>query len=126
MDLKKYEKFYESLDLKEHPLGVHYTNSQPEKGLTPKEGTYVCMIGLLNRARRRGETVYFDADHTGCFGGAYYMGFRDQARPNIEYFLSCGIPGEMEWGTVHQDSGIGQGIFCSGQTSKGPGEVLHF
>ena len=24
------------------------------------------------------------------------MGFLEKARPNIEYFLSCGIPGEME------------------------------
>ena len=36
MDLKKYEKFYESLGLREHPLGIYYANRQPEKGLTPK------------------------------------------------------------------------------------------
>jgi hypothetical protein len=24
------------------------------------------------------------------------MGFFESPRPNIEYFLSCGIPGEME------------------------------
>jgi uncharacterized protein (DUF169 family) len=54
------------------------------------------MIGLLQNARKKGETVYFDRNHFGCPGGAYYMGFRDIPRPNIEYFLSCGIPGEME------------------------------
>ncbi|HLD30328.1 MAG TPA: DUF169 domain-containing protein, partial [bacterium] len=37
-----------------------------------------------------------DRDHFGCPGGAYYMGFRETAMPNIEYFLSCGIPGQME------------------------------
>lgn len=41
-------------------------------------------------------TVYFDKTHFGCAGGAYYMGFLESPRPNIEYFLSCGIPGEME------------------------------
>jgi uncharacterized protein (DUF169 family) len=54
------------------------------------------MIGLLQNARKKGKTVYFDKEHFGCPGGAYYMGFRDLPMPNIEYFLSCGIPGEME------------------------------
>jgi uncharacterized protein (DUF169 family) len=54
------------------------------------------MIGLLQNARKKGETVYFDKDHFGCPGGAYYMGLRESVRPNMEYFLSCGIPGEME------------------------------
>ncbi|MGB9630020.1 MAG: DUF169 domain-containing protein, partial [Thermodesulfobacteriota bacterium] len=34
--------------------------------------------------------------HFGCPGGGYYLGFLEKPRPNIEYFLSCGIPGEME------------------------------
>jgi uncharacterized protein (DUF169 family) len=54
------------------------------------------MIGLLQNARKKGKTVYFDRDHFGCPGGAYYMGLRESVRPNMEYFLSCGIPGEME------------------------------
>jgi uncharacterized protein (DUF169 family) len=54
------------------------------------------MIGLLQNARKKGKIVYFDKDHFGCPGGAYYMGFFETPRPNIEYFLSCGIPGEME------------------------------
>ena len=47
MDLKKYEKFYESLGLREPPLGIFYADKQPEKGLTAKEGAHVCMIGML-------------------------------------------------------------------------------
>jgi uncharacterized protein (DUF169 family) len=54
------------------------------------------MIGYLKRARQDGETVYFDKEHFGCPGGAYYMGFLKSPRPNLEYFLSCGIPGQME------------------------------
>ncbi len=126
MDLKKYEKCYDWLGLKEHPLGIYYTNHQPEKGLTPKEGTYVCMIGLLNRARRRGETVFFDTDHTGCFGGAYYMGFRDQARPNIEYFLSCGIPGEMDGERYIKTPGLAREYFSAVKPRKAPGKFCIF
>ena len=87
--------FRETLGLKESPLGIYYTNNRPE-GITPESGTHLCMIGLLKKARKHGKTVYFDRSHFGCPGGAYYMGFLESPRPKIEYFLSCGIPGEME------------------------------
>jgi len=126
MDLKKYEKFYDSLGLREHPLGIYYANRPPEKGLTPKEGTHVCMIGMLNRVRTQGETVYFDADHTGCFGGAYYLGFRDQARPKIEYFLSCGIPGEMEGERYIKTPELAKEYFAAVKPRQAPAKFCIF
>ena len=126
MDLKKYEKFYESLGLREPPLGIFYADKQPEKGLTAKEGAHVCMIGMLQKARRQGETVYFDADHAGCFGGAYYMGFRDQARPNIEYFLSCGIPGEMEGERYIKTPELAKEYFAAVKPRKAPAKFCIF
>lgn len=92
---ESWKQFGETLGLKESPLGIYYTNDKPE-GVTPKTGIHLCMIGLLKKARKNGETVYFDKSHFGCPGGAYYMGLLESPRPNIEYFLSCGIPGEME------------------------------
>lgn len=89
------KQFQETLGLKESPLGIYYTNDKPE-GVAPQEGITGCMIGLLQNARKKGKTVYFDKAHFGCPGGAYYMGFLESPRPHIEYFLSCGIPGEME------------------------------
>jgi uncharacterized protein (DUF169 family) len=89
------QQFREVLSLKESPLGIYYTNDPPQ-GITAQTGTHVCMIGLLKKARKNGKTVYFDKDHFGCPGGAYYMGFFESPRPHIEYFLSCGIPGQME------------------------------
>jgi uncharacterized protein (DUF169 family) len=90
-----WKQFQEILGLREHPLGVYYTNDKPE-GVTPKTNVHMCMIGLLKKARHDGETVYFDKEHFGCPGGAYYMGFFESPRPKLEYFLSCGVPGEME------------------------------
>jgi uncharacterized protein (DUF169 family) len=92
---KTWNQFREILGLKESPFGIYYTNDKPE-GVTPKEGISGCMMGLLQSARKKGATVYFDKAHFGCPGGAYYMGFFESPRPDIEYFLSCGIPGEME------------------------------
>lgn len=90
-----WNQFREILGLKESPLGVYYTNDPPE-GITPKTGIHLCMIGFLKQARKSGKTVYFDKSHFGCPGGAYYMGFLESPRPDIEYFLSCGIPDQME------------------------------
>ena len=92
---ESWNRFRETLGLKESTLGIYYTNDKPE-GVTPKEGVSGCMIGLLQNARKKGKTVYFDKSHFGCPGGGYYMGFFESPRPNIEYFLSCGIPGEMD------------------------------
>jgi len=92
---ESWKQFRETLGLRESPLGIYYTNDKPE-GVTPKEGISGCMIGLLQNARKKGKTVYFDKNHFGCPGGGYYMGFLEKARPDIEYFLSCGIPGELE------------------------------
>jgi uncharacterized protein (DUF169 family) len=92
---ESWKQFQETLGLKESPVGVYYTNDKPE-GVTPKEGISGCMIGLLQNTRKKGRTVYFDKSHFGCPGGAYYMGLLESPRTNIEYFLSCGIPGEME------------------------------
>jgi uncharacterized protein (DUF169 family) len=92
---ESWKQFQETLGLKESPLGIYYTNNKPE-GVTPKEGIQGCMISLLQNGRKKGKTVYFDKSHFGCPGGAYYMGFLETPRLNIEYFLSCGIPGQVE------------------------------
>ena len=92
---ERWTTFRMAAGLKEPPLGIYYTNDKPE-GIAPETGTHLCMIGLLKRARAHGETVYFDRSRFGCPGGAYYMGFLESPRPKIEYFLSCGVPGEME------------------------------
>ena len=92
---KHWRPFHETLGLKESPLGIYYTQDQPE-GITAKAGIHLCMIGLLKKARKSGKTVYFDKNHFGCPGGAYYMGFFESPRPHIEHFLSCGIPDQME------------------------------
>jgi len=91
----QWARFRETLGLKEPPLGIYYTDRKPE-GIVPESGTHLCMIGLLKKARKHGKTVYFDRSHFGCPGGAYYMGFLESPRPKLEYFLSCGIPGEMD------------------------------
>jgi len=126
IDSQKYQKFYDRLGLKEHPLAAFYSNDKPGAGLSPKEKGHVCMFALLKRARQQGETVYFDADHVGCFGGGYYMGFQPTPMPKIEYFLSCGIPGEMEGERYIKTPEIARQYFASAQPRKSPAKYCLF
>ncbi len=54
-----------------------------------------CILADITRAAR-GRSLAFNVDSIGCGGGRKYLGFSEVLRPNFEYFLSCGIPGELE------------------------------
>jgi uncharacterized protein (DUF169 family) len=126
INAQKYQKFHDRLGLKEHPLAAFYSNHKPGEGLSPKEKGHLCMFALLKRARQQGETVYFDAEHVGCFGGGYYMGFQATPMPKIEYFLSCGIPGEMEGERYIKRPETAKEYFASVQPRKAPGKYCVF
>jgi uncharacterized protein (DUF169 family) len=82
----------EMMGLAEDPLAFFYSDRQPQGHLPSAEGRS-CVIGVLARARR-GETVFYDKEHFACRGGAYYLGFAPPS-PDVEYFVSTGIPGKM-------------------------------
>jgi uncharacterized protein (DUF169 family) len=54
-----------------------------------------CIICELARVRN-GESLAYDAGAIACAGARRYLGFAETVRPDFEYFLSCGIPGELE------------------------------
>jgi len=84
------------------------------------------MIGLLQNVRKKGKAVYFDKSHFWMSRGAYYMGFRDLPMPNIEYFLSCGIPGQMEGERYIKDTRTREGIFWKDETRPAPATYCVF
>ncbi len=54
-----------------------------------------CIFADIARAAK-GRALAFNVESIGCAGGKRYLGFSEILRPNFEYFLSYGIPGEME------------------------------
>jgi len=61
----------------------------------PRPKGHHCLICELGQVRN-GTPLQFDVDAVRCGGGKHYLGFAPGLRPGFEYFLSCGIPGEME------------------------------
>lgn len=113
MDVKG---FLEVLGLDEAPMGMHYTNTEPQEGVSPKLGVlpsadaerrgevnwggifegFSCVIGHIWRARKKGTAAYFDREHFGCLGGAFYLGFLKPQLDFIAHYVSSGIPGQLE------------------------------
>lgn len=75
------------------PLVLVYADEQPV-GFRPEVGQRACMLAIISRARR-GETIVYDAEHIGCPGAGYYLGFCEPS-PQVDYFVSTGIQGRME------------------------------
>lgn len=115
-DMNKVREFVDVLGLTEEPVGMLYTNEQPTEGVSPKHGTlptvedeatqqvdwaslnanWTCVIGAIWRARKKGAVAYFDREHFGCLGGAFYLGFLKPQLDTIAYYVSTGIPGRLE------------------------------
>jgi uncharacterized protein (DUF169 family) len=116
MNMSEIHEFLKALGLSEEPFGTYYTNEAPDEAVAPKAGVlpsveaeaakkvdwtaldadWSCVIGAIWRARRRGTPAYFDKEHFGCLGGAFYLGFLKPQLETIVYYVSTGIPGRIE------------------------------
>ncbi len=83
----------EMIGLRHEPLAFFYADQAP-RGYSPPPRDRGCFIAALGRTQG-GETVYFTKETVGCPGGGYYLGFCEP-RPEIDYFVSTGIPAKME------------------------------
>jgi len=99
MDIKLKEDFIELwrryFDGAELPIAFYYTAEEGHAELARPGSVPMCAIEALSLVRK-GRAICFNAESIGCFGGKRYLGFREEIRPDFEYFLSCGIPGKVE------------------------------
>jgi hypothetical protein len=108
--------FLKALGLEEEPMGMYYTDAEPEKGISPKSarlptiemeargavdwaalfGDFSCVIGKFWRARKKKIAAYFDKERFGCLGDAFYLGFLKPQLNFITHYVSTGIPNQVE------------------------------
>lgn len=89
---RQWSKYFAQAEL---PIAFYYTNEVSTAELNDSKNEHRCLICNLNRVRE-GHTFVYDSKTPGCPGGKRYTGYSQKLRPNFEYFLSCGIPGEMD------------------------------
>lgn len=99
MDMRRKEEFQRLWDEyfpgAELPITFQYTDETgPTERAKPTAG-HRCIFADLSRVRA-GQSLCFDMESLGCFGGKRYTGFSQAVMPNFEFFLSCGIPGKLE------------------------------
>lgn len=90
--LKYWETYFPGAEL---PIAFYYTDDEEVVKNIPKPKSSHCIISDLFKVPR-GFNVYFDVDSTNCAGAKRYFGFKQTVRENFNYFLSCGIEGELE------------------------------
>jgi uncharacterized protein (DUF169 family) len=79
----------------ELPMTFYYTDQEGGAEVVKPASGRQCFIGALAKVRK-GQSLCFDVNAIGCFGGKRYLGFSEKIMPRFEYFLSCGIPGKLE------------------------------
>lgn len=86
---QRWNAYFPGADL---PITFYYAD-KPQGTERPEE--HECFVAQLT-AVRQGRDRCFDLDSVECPGGKRYLGFSQSIMPNFEYFLSCGIPGQLE------------------------------
>jgi hypothetical protein len=90
--LERWKRYFGDTEL---PIICYYgDDGGTAERVTPAKN-HSCLICELARVRR-GTSLSYDESALGCGGAKRYLGYTNSVLPNFEYFLSCGIPGEME------------------------------
>ena len=138
--------FLAVLGLDEEPMGMHYTDKEPDKGVTPdpkvlptaeqeaKGGVdfgavfanFSCVIGKIWLARKKKTAAYFDREHYGCLGGAFYLGFLKPQLQVVSHFISTGIPGRFPGERYFESPEISRKFFATIDPRPAPARFCVF
>jgi len=89
---KKWRTYFPGAEL---PLIFFYSDDESAAERHEEPQGWRCVICDLAHVRR-GKSLLFDIESIGCEGGKRYFGFTDESSPDLEYFLSCGLPGKVK------------------------------
>lgn len=144
--IEKISGFLDALGLDEEPMGMYYTDQQPGEGFCPKKGklpmaeqeakgevdfasifgNFSCVIGNIWLARRNKKIAYFDREHFGCLGGAFYLGFLKPQLDFIAHYVSSGIPGQLEGEHYLESPDVTRNFFRTVEPRSAPARFCVF
>ena len=117
-----WKKYFAGADL---PISYFYTDQVQEGDLKETINLDRCLIGNLERVQE-GYSYVYNVHTPGCSGGKRYSGFSNKLRPKFEYFLSCGIPGELEGERYKKSPQLVEEYLKSHPPFEAPGKFLVF
>lgn len=108
----------------ELPVGLYYTG-EVERAEPARPRGRSCLICDLAPVRQ-GRSLQFDVETVGCAGGRRYLGFVPDLPPDIEHFLSCGIPGGREGERYKQSPELVKKVMGQMPPFEAPGRTIVF
>ena len=119
---KRWKKYFGPAEL---PIAFWYTGGEDGAELVKPGSVNRCLMANLAKVRR-GTPMRFSAESIGCAGGRRYCGFSGTLRPNFNFFLSYGIPGEVEGERYKKSPEIVTEVMARTPTLKAPARYIVF
>jgi hypothetical protein len=120
--IELWNKYFPSAEL---PLVFYYTDDASRATAPlPTKGSN-CIICDLAKARA-GTPLCFSLQNVRCGGGKHFLGWVPELRHNFEFFLSCGIPGEMEGERYKKSPALVQEQLKHQPSFNAPGKYIVF
>ena len=120
--LDRWAKYFPGAEL---PVAYFYADEVSEADARDSRDEEHCVVACFERVRR-GHTFVFGAGSPGCKGWARYTGFSQASGPNFEYFLSYGIPGQLEGERYKQSPELVRRYVENNPPFKAPGRFIVF
>jgi len=117
--IRLWERYFPAADL---PLAYYYTDEEPSAEPPEDHRCFLAQLGAV----RKGRSVYFDLDSVRCPGGKRYLGFSQAIMPNFEYFLSCGIPGQLDGERYKKSPELVRDVMAGMATFTAPARYVVF
>ncbi len=120
--INRWNEYFPAADL---PIALYYTDHPHQVAADPPAEGFRCIICALAPVRR-GASRRFDIETIACAGARRYLGFDPRLRPNFSYFLSCGIPGEVEGERYKQSPDLVEQYLETQPPFRAPGQYVVF
>ena len=120
--VRLWKKYFNGATL---PVVFYYTDKEGLAEKVKPPSGHKCVIADVSRVVN-GRSLSFDAQSIGCSGGKRYLGFTDEVMPNFEYFLSYGIPGQVEGERYKKTPGLVKEVVKRQPKLKAPGRLIVF
>ncbi len=117
---KKWEKYFPGVEL---PVVYFYTDEISKEDQVDSQDVEHCVMASFQRVRQ-GHVFVYGNDSPGCKGWRRYTGFSQSLRPKFEYFLSCGIAGEIEGERYKKSPELVNGYLESHPPFQAPGRFM--
>jgi len=117
-----WEKYFNGADL---PIACYYTDEAGSVELVEPALGHRCIFADLIKVTS-GESVCFEAESIGCFGGKRYLGFPSEVMPDFEYFLSYGISGKVEGERYKKSPDLVKGLMKKAPKFEAPAKFIVF